>query len=50
MTLQRASTLSQRVVNPWNSLSYSCVESDSINNFKSALKAVWKDHSLKFDV
>ena len=47
--LQRASTFSQRVVNPWK-FTFFMRESDSINNFKSALNAAWKDHPLKFDV
>ena len=47
-TRHRTSIFSQRVVNPWNKLPSSCVESDSINSFKSALNVAWKDHPLKF--
>ena len=36
-TRHKASIFPQRVVNPWNKLPSSCVESDSINSFKSAL-------------
>ena len=36
-TKQRASVFSQRVINPWNSLPSECVNSDSVNKFKSSL-------------
>ena len=48
-TKQRASVLSQRVINPWNKLLSSCVESESVNSFKSVLNVAWKDHTLKFE-
>ena len=47
-TRQRACIFSQRVINPWNNLPSSCVESDSVNSFKSAFNVAWKDHPLKF--
>lgn len=47
-TRHRACTFSQRVINPWNCLPSSCVESTSINSFKSSLNTAWKDHPLKF--
>ena len=47
-TRHRACMFSQRVINPWNNLPSSCVESDSVNSFKSALNVAWKDHPLKF--
>ena len=47
-TRHRACIFSQRVINPWNNLPSSCVESDSVNSFKSALNVAWKDHPLKF--
>ena len=47
-TRHRACMFSQRVINQWNNLPSSCVESDSVNSFKSALNVAWKDHPLKF--
>ena len=47
-TKQRASVFSQRVINPWNSLPKDCVNSDSVNKFKSSLNDAWKDHPEKF--
>ena len=47
-TKQRASVFSQRVINPWNSLPKGCVNSDSVNKFKSSLNDAWKDHPEKF--
>ena len=40
---QRANVFSQRANNPWNSLPKDCVNSDSVNNFKSSLNDAWKD-------
>ena len=49
-TKQRASVFSQGVINLWNNLlSLSCVESESVNSFKSVLNVAWKDHPLKFE-
>lgn len=47
-TQQRASIFSQRVVNEWNSLPRNCVESETVNSFKSNLNTAWKDHRYKF--
>ena len=47
-TKQRASVFSQRVIDPWNSLPSECVNSDSVNKFKSSLNDAWKDHPQKF--
>ena len=47
-TVQRASVFSQRVITPWNALPEKCVNSDSINKFKSSLNDAWKDHPEKF--
>ena len=41
---------SNRVVNNWNSLSNSTVESVSVNNFKSNLNIDWKFKDGKFNV
>ena len=45
---QRASVISQRVIDQWNSLPKDCVNSDSVNKFKSSLNDAWKDHPQKF--
>ena len=47
-TKQRVNVSSQRVINPWNSLPNDCVNSDSINKFKSSLNDPWKDRTQKF--
>ena len=47
-TVQRASVFSQRVITPWNALPEKCVNSDSINKFKSSLNDAWKEHPEKF--
>ena len=47
-TVQRASVFSQRVLTPWNALPEKCVNSDSVNKFKSSLNDAWKDHPEKF--
>ena len=44
----RANTFSQRVVNDWNHLSTECVNSETVNSFKSNLNEHWKKHSEKF--
>ena len=45
----RAHAFSQRIVNPWNSLSAAVVNSKDVNQFKSNLNVCWKNHPLKFE-
>ena len=47
-TVQRASVFSQRVITVWNTMLKKCVNSDSINKFKSSLYDAWKDHPETF--
>ena len=47
-TRQRANVFSQRVTNPWNSLPKECVNSETLNKFKSSLNDAWKDHPENF--
>ena len=44
----RQNVFSLRVVNNWNSLSETCVSSDSLNAFKSNLNKEWRDKPGKF--
>ena len=46
----RANTFSQRVVNNWNNLPRQCVNSSSVNSFKSSLNNHFKKHPQKFTV
>ena len=39
---------SARCVNPWNSLPQTCVNSPTLNSFKSSLNAAWKHKDNKF--
>ena len=43
----RAKAFSQRSVNAWNSLSESCICSQTVNNFKSNLNEHWMRHPRK---
>ena len=45
----KANTWGVRVVNDWNALPESVVESESINIFKSRLEYVWGDKVWKYD-
>lgn len=49
-TTQRQAVFSQRVPNKWNKLSDKCVNSGSIEQFKSNLNTDWKNHPLKFSI
>ena len=48
-TSHRLNSFSMRIVNDWNSLSESTVNSVSLNVFKTALKNEWSDHPERFD-
>lgn len=45
----RLKSFSLRVINPWNSLPETCIQSRDINNFKSNLNECWKHHPQKFN-
>ena len=44
----RHNVFSQRAIDAWNDLPYECVNSDSLNSFKSALNRAWKNKPGKF--
>lgn len=44
----RKQSFTQRVVDHWNSLPDKVVEAKTLNSFKSALNAHWKNYSIKF--
>jgi hypothetical protein len=47
-TNRRKYSLSQRVVDHWNSLPDKVVEASSVNSFKSSINKHWRDYLLKF--
>ena len=47
-TSLRLNSFSHRVINDWNSLKEETVISQTINQFKSALKREWKNHPDKY--
>ena len=48
-TVRHANVFSNRVVNPWNSLSESLVSAPTLNAFKNRLDKLWTDHPLRFN-
>ena len=46
----RLNSFSQRIINDWNGLNESTVNSDTVNAFKTALKKEWKHHPDRYDM
>ena len=47
-TTLRLNSFSNRVINPWNSLSEEVISTDSLNSFKDRLENEWKSDQYKY--